>query len=90
MDNKTNKILNKVMINAAKLIESACMARNGDCKGCIFNKLVSGKGDYDEVENKIGTFTDEDDKNGASETFCEAFFHDAPRSWNLESEELNK
>lgn len=90
MDNKTNQTLNRVMISVAKIIKLTCTKRNGDCKGCIFNKLVSGKGDYDEVENKMGAFTDEDDKNGESETFCEAFFRDAPHCWNLDSKELNK
>ena len=85
MDKKTNKILNDTMINAAEIIKNACMARNGVCKGCIFNQLTSGEGDYDEFEDNNGAFSDEDDENGESETFCEEIFGGtAPRYWITE------
>lgn len=72
------------MLEAAAMMKEACRMKHengGTCKGCPFNRLTSGKGEYDDYE-----WSDEDDKNYTNFTYCNLYFGEEtiPMYWNLE------
>lgn len=78
-----NDEIKERMMEAAAMMKEACRMKyeSGSCKGCPFNKLTSGKGEYDDFE-----WSDEDDKNCTNTTFCELYLgeYTAPQYWELE------
>lgn len=73
---------NNIMLTAAEVIRRTCEVKT-TCKGCPFNKLTNGQGEYDEEKN----YTDADDREYKNYTYCELYFGEEtrPQYWELEN-----
>lgn len=71
-----------IMLVAADIIQTCCKKKRkqGNCKGCPFNKLTNGTGEYDDRD-----WSDEDDRNFNNYTYCELYFGDetSPQYWEI-------
>lgn len=77
-------INNKAMLEAANVIKIACELKQfskNKCKGCPFNRLTNGQGEYSDRD-----WSDEDDRNYNNYTYCELYFGEEqrPAYWDIE------